>query len=195
MKNIILCSDGTGNSGGICNSNVYRLFESLDLDATEVMEVTDVETEGKKKTKTWEQVNAYHAVAIDDERHSFHPRMWIESEPLDIAVWPLEIESKSSEPIPPKSESESDKHPIESGKSQSSKSKVIYGCLGDTYFEGIRKVERNPNQKVEQVWFTGMHSNVGGGYPKDQLAHVSLNWMIEKADDSQQCPAANSPSY
>ncbi|MFT5327116.1 MAG: hypothetical protein ACI8P0_005004 [Planctomycetaceae bacterium] len=49
MKNIILCSDGTGNSGGICNSNVYRLFESLDLDATEVMEVMRVETEGKKE--------------------------------------------------------------------------------------------------------------------------------------------------
>ena len=51
MKNIILCSDGTGNSGGICNSNVYRLFESLDLDATEVMEVTRVETEGKKRKR------------------------------------------------------------------------------------------------------------------------------------------------
>ena len=127
--------------------------------------------------------NAYHAVAIDDERHSFHPKMWIESEPLDIAARPLEIESESSDPVPPKLESESGKHPMESGKSQSGKSKVIYGCLGDTYSEGIRKVERNPNQKVEQVWFAGMHSNVGGGYPKDQLAHVSLNWMIEKAED------------
>ena len=27
-----------------------------------------------------------------------------------------------------------------------------------------------------------MHANVGGGYPKDGLAHVSLNWMIEKAE-------------
>ncbi len=33
---------------------------------------------------------------------------------------------------------------------------------------------------MEQVWFVGMHSNVGGSYPKDGLAYVTLEWMIEE---------------
>ncbi|MDA1159215.1 MAG: DUF2235 domain-containing protein, partial [Planctomycetota bacterium] len=33
-------------------------------------------------------------------------------------------------------------------------------------------------RKVEQVWFAGVHANVGGGYPKDHLAHVPLQWMM-----------------
>ena len=32
-----------------------------------------------------------------------------------------------------------------------------------------------------QVWFPGVHANVGGGYPDDRLAHVSLCWMLEEA--------------
>ncbi len=38
-----------------------------------------------------------------------------------------------------------------------------------------------PKPAVEQVWFAGTHSNVGGGYAKDNLALVSLNWMMGKA--------------
>ncbi len=37
------------------------------------------------------------------------------------------------------------------------------------------------NRVIQQVWFAGMHSNVGGGYPQDQLAHLPLLWMMEKA--------------
>ena len=35
---------------------------------------------------------------------------------------------------------------------------------------------------IEQVWFAGAHSNVGGGNPKDGMAYVSLDWMMGKAD-------------
>lgn len=35
--------------------------------------------------------------------------------------------------------------------------------------------------RIEQVWFAGVHSNVGGGYPKQGMALVSLDWMIERA--------------
>lgn len=38
-------------------------------------------------------------------------------------------------------------------------------------------------QRIEQVWFAGAHSNVGGGYAKDQMALVSLDWMMTKAYD------------
>ncbi|HEV7310314.1 DUF2235 domain-containing protein [Ensifer sp.] len=36
-------------------------------------------------------------------------------------------------------------------------------------------------ERLRQVWFAGVHSNVGGGYPDDRLAHVPLCWMIEEA--------------
>ena len=39
-----------------------------------------------------------------------------------------------------------------------------------------------PADRVEQVWFAGVHANVGGGYPKDGLAYISLNWMMDKAE-------------
>lgn len=34
--------------------------------------------------------------------------------------------------------------------------------------------------RIEQVWFSGAHSNVGGGYPNDGLSMITLNWMIEQ---------------
>jgi hypothetical protein len=36
-------------------------------------------------------------------------------------------------------------------------------------------------QRLSQVWFTGMHSDVGGGYPQDGLSHVTLDWMMSRA--------------
>lgn len=35
-------------------------------------------------------------------------------------------------------------------------------------------------QTIEQVWFPGVHSNVGGGYPDRSLADITLEWMVEK---------------
>jgi uncharacterized protein (DUF2235 family) len=32
-----------------------------------------------------------------------------------------------------------------------------------------------------QIWFAGVHANVGGGYPDDGLACVALDWIIEEA--------------
>jgi uncharacterized protein (DUF2235 family) len=32
--------------------------------------------------------------------------------------------------------------------------------------------------RVEQVWFAGVHSNVGGGYPKQGMSLVALDWML-----------------
>lgn len=39
------------------------------------------------------------------------------------------------------------------------------------------------NQILEQVWFPGVHSDLGGGYPEPEngLSDISLKWMIEKA--------------
>ena len=63
---------------------------------------------------------AFHALAIDDERATFHPVLWDET-------------------------------------------------------------KKDPKQILEQVWFAGVHANVGGGYPKQGMSLVSLTWMMKKA--------------
>ncbi len=39
----------------------------------------------------------------------------------------------------------------------------------------------SPNQ-VDQVWFAGVHSNVGGGYVKHGMSLVALDWMMAEAE-------------
>jgi len=46
----------------------------------------------------------------------------------------------------------------------------------ETYPEG-RKVP-----EIEQVWFPGVHSDVGGGYPESELALLSLDWMMSRVE-------------
>lgn len=38
-------------------------------------------------------------------------------------------------------------------------------------------------QDIKQVWFAGVHSDVGGGYPENQsgLAKIALEWMLREA--------------
>lgn len=36
--------------------------------------------------------------------------------------------------------------------------------------------------RISQVWFTGMHANIGGGYPEDNLSAIALSWMIDCID-------------
>ena len=37
-------------------------------------------------------------------------------------------------------------------------------------------------QTLEQRWFAGVHSNVGGGYVDDGLANLALQWMAKEAE-------------
>lgn len=37
------------------------------------------------------------------------------------------------------------------------------------------------DQEMRQVWFTGVHCDVGGGYPETSLSDVALLWMIDRA--------------
>ena len=63
--------------------------------------------------------HAYHALAIDDERITFHPELW-ETEVKDY-------------------------------------------------------------QTIHQVWFAGMHTDVGGGYEEHGLSDIALVWLTGKA--------------
>lgn len=37
------------------------------------------------------------------------------------------------------------------------------------------------SETIRQVWFAGVHANIGGGYPDDGLAFTTLNWMMDEA--------------
>lgn len=73
---------------------------------------------------------ARHALAIDEERQTFFPVLWNET-------------NQNTKP---------------SGASRSTR-----------------------DEQLLQVWFSGVHSNVGGGYPDDAMANVSLAWMLAEA--------------
>jgi hypothetical protein len=71
---------------------------------------------------------ACHALSLDDERTTFHPRLWTE---INERVYPA--------------------------------------------------VATVSDERISQVWFAGVHSNVGGGYPEDSLAYVPLYWILNEA--------------
>jgi len=35
--------------------------------------------------------------------------------------------------------------------------------------------------RIKQVWFPGVHSDVGGGYPETGLSDLALDWMVKEA--------------
>lgn len=41
------------------------------------------------------------------------------------------------------------------------------------------------DRRISQVWFAGVHSNVGGGYPKQGISLVTLDWMMTEAAKQQ----------
>lgn len=43
------------------------------------------------------------------------------------------------------------------------------------------KIAHDSNQIIEQVWFAGVHSDVGGSNPSSGLSDITLEWMIENA--------------
>ncbi|MFP5288962.1 MAG: phospholipase effector Tle1 domain-containing protein, partial [Thermoanaerobaculia bacterium] len=73
-------------------------------------------------------LKACHAVALDDERNTFHPVLWDEAK--------------------------------------------------ETTSLTATQVEE---ERISQVWFAGVHSNVGGGDADDALSYVSFKWMADQA--------------
>ncbi|SHG45400.1 DUF2235 domain-containing protein [Bradyrhizobium erythrophlei] len=73
---------------------------------------------------------ACHALALDDERTTFHPVLWDESAELTT---------------------------------DSDQTRLV------------------SDERISQVWFSGMHSNVGGGYPDDSLARIPQYWIMTEA--------------
>lgn len=49
------------------------------------------------------------------------------------------------------------------------------------FLPSIWTAPANWSGELEQVWFSGVHCNVGGGYTPDGLANHALQWMVGKA--------------
>lgn len=90
--------------------------------------------------------HARQALALDDERKTFHPLIWKDpnTDPEDDA---------------PQTTNEND---------------ASRAADDGRVHDGHRT--------VKQIWFAGVHSNIGGGYPKDSLSLVPLLWMMRQAN-------------
>jgi uncharacterized protein (DUF2235 family) len=51
------------------------------------------------------------------------------------------------------------------------------------FFRQNLMFKANDSQDVKNVWFAGVHSDVGGGYPPDEagLAKITFDWMMREA--------------
>ena len=108
---------------------------------------------------------ARHALAIDDERDAFQPLLWDE----------LAEERRADEAAAAEAEARK-----KARKARSETKRRQY--LSDARKWGVRK--RFFRTRMQQVWFTGMHADVGGGYPDESLSYVSLLWMMEEAENA-----------
>jgi uncharacterized protein (DUF2235 family) len=48
------------------------------------------------------------------------------------------------------------------------------------------------DQRLEQVWFAGVHCDIGGGYREPELSEIPLQWM---ADNARSCGLALRPHH
>jgi uncharacterized protein (DUF2235 family) len=58
-----------------------------------------------------------------------------------------------------------------------------------TLWEKSKTVKQNSDheQKMEQRWFSGVHSNIGGGYADSGLSDIALKWIMDKAAETGLC--------
>ncbi len=62
------------------------------------------------------------------------------------------------------------------------------GMKKERVFPGMERAGRKARpitnvkqERISQVWFAGVHADIGGGYPDDAVAHVPLEWMMQQA--------------
>ncbi len=51
--------------------------------------------------------------------------------------------------------------------------------------DASEQVGKNRKQTVRQVWFCGVHTDVGGGYKQSGVSDIPLCWMIDRATDDK----------
>ena len=51
----------------------------------------------------------------------------------------------------------------------------------ETFHPMLWDEDDSAKNRLTQVWFAGVHSNVGGGYPEDRLSLVPFEWIADRA--------------
>ncbi|OED36027.1 hypothetical protein AB833_28825 [Chromatiales bacterium (ex Bugula neritina AB1)] len=114
----------------------------------------------------WDTVDAY-GLPIDELR-----RAW------DMVVWPLAGRDRECPSCINRA-----CHALALDEQRLSFSPTLWNEKDQAAYQASLGVSDTPfSERVTQVWFPGMHANVGGGYPDDTLALVSLRWMLKQAE-------------
>jgi hypothetical protein len=92
---------------------------------------------------------------------------------IDRYIWPLALKDRELDPAIEKA-----CHALSIDDARTSFHPLLWdesGCSSEP------SAKHTDHHKLTQVWFAGVHSNVGGGYPDDGLSCVSLRWMMREA--------------
>jgi uncharacterized protein (DUF2235 family) len=57
------------------------------------------------------------------------------------------------------------------------------------------RIDNDKTGKMKQVWFCGVHTDVGGGYKEEELSNITLKWMIQEATAKGLIIYKRSPAY
>ncbi|MGI9504521.1 MAG: DUF2235 domain-containing protein, partial [Geminicoccaceae bacterium] len=107
----------------------------------------------------WDTVDAY-GLPIDE-----YTRAW------DMVVWPLTAKERNCSP-----RIERACQALALDEQRESYEPALWNERGEPPSQTI------DGERISQVWFAGVHSNVGGSYPDDSMALVPLNWMLDQSE-------------
>ena len=91
--------------------------------------------------------------------------------------WPLDLPNRELSPLVQRA-----CHALSLDDERETFHPILWSERAEQKRRSIRKAKRyTRDERISQVWFAGSHANVGGGYPDDSLAYVSLCWMLDEA--------------
>ncbi len=93
---------------------------------------------------------------------------------IDDWVWPLSMPNYR---LPPKVEVA--RHALALDDERDAFHPLLWDEVAEDQMAEAGQV---PRGRLQQVWFAGMHTDVGGGYPDDSLSDVPLRWMAREAE-------------
>ena len=109
----------------------------------------------------WDTVAAY-GMPIDELKYG-----------IDWLLWPMLFADLKLSPLVKRA-----CHALSLDDERATFHPVLWDEIAEAQMVANKEV---PVGRLTQVWFAGVHSNVGGGYPEDQLPLVSLDWMMGQA--------------
>ena len=88
---------------------------------------------------------------------------------VNWALWPISFRNRNCSAVV---------HHVSHALSIDDERKTFHPIIFDAPTD---KAIKRSSQTINEVWFSGVHSDVGGGYPEDTLAYIPLKWMIAEA--------------